>query len=286
MLVFYGLGICEKYPPIKHKSSEAFQEVNNWKEGQPISKDLFAYRRTTGCFLVDTDTQALYGKINNYPLLLAVIKNPMIDDNVFEYAVERTLLLVGPSRFFFDLYRIYLNTPGLLQLSRHKNLKKRMQYKHAFIDALFINEEDMPLKEAKEVFKQTQQELQNGIPWQEVYRKYADKYRYVEKEGINKGLTLTKIGNYGDFVISANKNNAKPFRNIEIPLNHILPLLFSKKGEVITLYAHSKKGLVQYSVRDVFQGINRRSGANLVERYIVMKESILYLLGMGGDAIR
>ena len=272
---FCGFKYLKGDTPSRRKSSETLQEISNWKEGQPIPKELLSYRRTPGCFLIDTDTQALYQKTNNYPLLFTLIINPIADDIAFDYAVEKALLLIGPSRLFSDLNKLYLINPGLLNLSRHINLKARMKYRHVLIDTLVIDEETMPLNEAKDIFKQTQQELQNGIPWDEVNKKYADRYRYVKKTGINKGLNLTIIGNYGDFVVSVHKFDAKPFRDIQIPANHLLPLLSSKKGDVITLYSASKKRLFQYSVREAFQGLDRGSIPNFVERCIMIIQSII-----------
>src|ERR1044071_3493082 len=123
------------------------QQANAWTPGKPVPAELLGYRRsgfgasyTPGA----DDTSSVIGAVTNTPLLMEMLFNPKIDDRVFSQVVSRSIHMSGPKAFLNDVYRRYQQHAEALLFPMHKRLFVELNQRHALVDAIFINEADMP----------------------------------------------------------------------------------------------------------------------------------------------
>jgi hypothetical protein len=230
-------------------------KANAWTHGQLIPAELLVFRDSDSCMRESTDTYAVFDAVTNYEILRAVLSQPC-DDRVFECAVKRALSLVGPSRFFRDTEEMYTTMPQLLSQPRHRKLKDRAAIPHVLVDGIFIDDRDMSHDEADSVFAKIAVELRAGRPFDAVQKKYYDAYEYAYTETLSDGamvvLHRTRVGNYGDFVVSETEHTARPLRLADVPAEHVHPLLSGRTGDVIILRDESEHRTVLYHVRDAY----------------------------------
>jgi len=228
-------------------------KANAWTHGQPIPPELLVFRDSESCMRESTDTYAVFEGVTNYEILRAVFSQPC-DDRVFECAVKRALSLVGPSRFFRDTEEMYAMMPQLLSQPRHRMLKARAAIPHVLVDGIFIDDRDMSHNEADSVFTKIRAELQAGRPFDAVQKKYYDAYEYAYTETLSDGtmvvLHRTRVGNYGDCVVSEAEHTARPLRLADLPAEHVRPLLSGRTGDVIVLRDETEHRTILYHVRD------------------------------------
>jgi hypothetical protein len=229
--------------------------ANAWTRGQPIPAELLTFRESDGCFAEPTDTYVAFDGITNYDLLRAIILHPC-DERVFDSAVKRALSLVGPTRFFHDICKVYAATPQLLSQPRHRTVHARSALPHVLVDGLFIDDGDMPRDDANEVFARIAADLRAGVAFDAVQKKYWDAYEYAYTETLSDGskvtLHRTRVGNYGDFVISERDHTARPFQSVDLPEQHVRPLLSGRTGDIIILRDETEHRSILYRVRDAY----------------------------------
>jgi len=230
-------------------------KANGWTHGQPIPAELLVFRDSEGCMRESTDTYAVFEDVTNYEILRAILSQPC-DDRVFECAVKRALSLVGPSRFFHDTEEMYARMPRLLSQPRHRGLKDRAAIPHVLVDGIFIDDSDMSHAEADAVFAKIRAELRAGRPFDAVEKKYYDAYEYAYTETLSDGATVvlhrTRVGNYGDFVVSEAEHTARPLCLADLPAEHVRPLLSGHTGDVIVLRDEREHRRILYQVRDAY----------------------------------
>jgi hypothetical protein len=230
-------------------------QANAWIPDQPIPAELLTFRDQEDCISDGTDSPALFSSITNYEILRAILSQPC-DDRVFECAVKRALSLVGPSRFFHDTEEMYARMPRLLSQPRHRGLKDRAAIPHVLVDGIFIDDSDMSHAEADAVFAKIRAELRAGRPFDAVEKKYYDAYEYAYTETLSDGATVvlhrTRVGNYGDFVVSEAEHTARPLCLADLPAEHVRPLLSGHTGDVIVLRDEREHRSILYQVRDAY----------------------------------
>ena len=230
-------------------------QANAWTPDQPIPAELLIFRDQEDCISDGTDSLALFSDIANYDLLRAIISHPC-DEQVFECAVKRALLLVGPTRFFHDLKETYATMPELLAQARHRTLRDRAEFPHVLVDAVSIRDRDMSHTEAEGVFANIAADLRGGGTFEAVRKKYQDAYEYAETETLSDGFVVvmhpTRVGNYGDFVVSEADHTARPLRSADLPAPHVRPLLRGRSGDIIILRDESEHRSILYQVRDAY----------------------------------
>jgi hypothetical protein len=246
---------CAMAAPILADDNPLVPKANAWKHGQPIPDELLRFRDSDSCMAGESDTVVVFDGITNYDLLRAILLQPS-DDRVFECAVKRALSLVGPSRFFRDTQQMYATMPQLLSQSRHRMLKNHAAIPHVLVDGIFIDDRDMSRDEASSVFEKIAAELRAGRPFDTVQKKYYDAYEYAYTETLSDGamvvLHRTRVGNYGDFVVSEAEHTARPLRLADLPAEHVRPLLNGRTGDVIILRDEKEHRSILYHVRDAY----------------------------------
>jgi hypothetical protein len=124
------------------------------------------------------------------------------------------------------------------------------------VDGLFIDDRDMPRAEAGAVFAHISSDLRAGLPFNKVQKKYGNAYEYAFSEKLSDGskvtLHRTRIGNYGDYLISEREHPARPFRDFDLPNAHVRPLLSGHTNDIIILRDEPNHRNILYRVRDAY----------------------------------
>lgn len=234
---------------------ELVKRANAWKPGEPVLSELLVFRESSDCVASPTETAPLLENITNYELLQEILLSPC-DERVFAAVVARALLLVGPNRLFEDVRERYLARPELLSEPRHRKLKARFNLPHVVVDGLCIADSDMARDAADAVFAQITADLKAGMAFDAVQKKYweAHEYSYLEtlSDGTQVTLYRTRVGYYGDFVISEQSRDAYPFRFAEVPKEHVRPLLSRRAGDIVVLRDEAEHRSILYRVREVY----------------------------------
>ncbi len=229
--------------------------ANAWAPDQPIPAELLAFRESGDCLALETDTTVVFSEISNYDLLRRIISQPC-DDRLFACALKRALLLVGPTRFFHDLKETYAAMPQLLTQPRHRSLQNRAGTTNVLVDSVFIDDQNMSRAEAEGVFANIAADLRAGAAFETVQKKYYDAYEYAYTEALNDGATVllhrTRVGDYGDFVVSEAENTARPLRLTDLPAQHVRPLLSGRTGDIIILRDETEHRTILYRIRDAY----------------------------------
>ncbi len=65
-------------------------------------------------------------------------------------------------------------------------------------------------------------------------------------------LHRTRVGNYGDFVVSEAEHTARPLRSTDLPEEHVRPLLAGRVGEIIILRDEAEHWSILYRIREAY----------------------------------
>jgi hypothetical protein len=241
--------------------------ANAWREGQPIPPDLRVYREPLGDMPSPNDSGVLISGITNVQLLATLATDLEADPRSREDAYVQGLYVGGPTRFFAVLGRCLSMqkqtvSPWLVEL------KRRAAQPHIVVNALFIDDADMPREQALRVLDTIERELRGGSAWGAVYRKYSDKFGY---ETSNR----TKIGNLGDLVVYPDPDLGRGYyvdiaphtitwRGEELPRRlsrlgffdaaHLPAIMSASVGDVIRLHSSLYNQFVLYQVEEVYSG--------------------------------
>jgi hypothetical protein len=255
LLVYAAAIACTIAAADRAEENPLVAKANAWTQDQPIPPELLTFRDVEGCISDGTDSPAVFDDITNYDLLRAIVAH-QCDEQVFECAVKRALLLVGPTRFFHDTEEMYSRMPHLLSQPRHRGLKDRAAIPHVLVDGISIDDSDMSQDQADSVFAKIRSELRAGRPFDAVEKKYYDAYEYAYTEILSDDamvvLHRTRVGNYGDFVVSEAEHTARPLRLADLPAEHVRPLLSGRTGDVIVLRDEREHRSILYHVRDAY----------------------------------
>lgn len=131
---------------------------------------------------------------------------------------------------------------------------KRDAEPHAWIDCAFIDDGDMAAEDARRVFDAMRERLHGGELWDAVYFDAQAAHKYREGR-----MSLTRVGNGGEFVVSRSKRDARPLRFSEVPESHVTHLLTANAGDTLVLHdsgeadSPPRPRLTLYFVRDVYR---------------------------------
>jgi hypothetical protein len=151
---------------------------------------------------------------------------------------------------------MYAAMPQMLAQPRHRQLHERARNPHVLVDGIAIADRDMSHEEADSVFAQIAAELRAGRPFDAVQKKYYDAYEYAYTETLSDGtmvvLHRTRVGNYGDYIVSEADHTARPLRLADLPAEHVRPLLSGRTGDIIILRHEAEHETILYRVRDAY----------------------------------
>jgi hypothetical protein len=181
----------------------------------------------------------------------------------------------GPEQFF-DLLRTQLSAAAPKDSAWANEVRERMARPHVVVDALFIEDRDMPHQQALTVMKKITDDLRT-MPWSKVYEQYSEKFTYPPEP---QGGQRTKIGLLGHLVVfpdpalgkghMATITSGKPkyevvqwqgpplprylWRLEYFDSAHLPTLLKANVGDLILLRSKLYREYVLYQVQEIYKG--------------------------------
>jgi dienelactone hydrolase len=141
----------------------------------------------------------------------------------------------GPSRLFEDLAARYADRPEGLLDDRHRLLDRRLREGHVRAEAVFLEDAGALPEDRQEELERLRRRLQAGASWREL-------------------LETPRVGNFGAFVLSRSKRNARPLRDVSVPREHAAILLRARAGESSILRDEAERRTFLYRVTDAWPG--------------------------------
>lgn len=208
VLLFVTLGVSAQDAFDYEKTIE---EANRWTPEDTIPSVLLEYRES-GHLPLFSDTSPLFHEIDNYPLFMEILLSANHEQEILKIAANRAMDLVGPNKFFADYAKNNSDSAGLRDSGIHQEIKVSSWNRIVIANVMAIDERDMPLAEAEQVFEKVRAELDSGALWSDVLAKYQAKYEYERVEHIDGrpiSLTRTRVGNGGK--LTASEDRQTPF---------------------------------------------------------------------------
>jgi hypothetical protein len=259
-----------------YASERILQRADSWRTGDPLPQELRRFRHYGADIPTTLDSDSLIAQVKNPALLAALVVDSGTDLECREDALSRGLEVDGPKQFF-DLLRTQLSAAGAKDIQPWINeVRQRMSRPHVVVDALFIEDRDMPRQEALTVIKRVTNDLRTGVPWSKVYERYSEEFNYPPKPDGSR----TKIGLLGHLVIFPDPLLGKGYMANITPRNstyevvqwqgpppprrlwsldyfdsaHLPALLKANVGDVLSLRSKLYREYVLYQVQEVYEG--------------------------------
>lgn len=246
--------------------------ANSWRAGDPIPVQLRQYHKSPSDLPDPADSEVLIHQVNNLALLSALATDLGADQACREEAFIQGTYAGGPSKFFSLLSgelsaRKQESNPWLLEL------RQRIALPHVVVNALFIQDADMPRESALQVLTRIRQELRDGTSWDAVYLKYSEQFGYRTSH-------RTKVGNLGHLVIYPDPALGRGYfitigphtitwEGEELPrrlsrlsffdASHLPAIMRMSPGEVLYLHSSLYDEWVLYQAEEVYGGIKDAS---------------------------
>lgn len=219
------------------------REMGVWRPGQPIPAEALRFASSCGCLLLPTDSAVVMREATNYPFLIALAAHPKADPVVVGMAVDRALLLRGPTIVFADLAERYRSDPRLLELAAHKAIQARMQQRNVWVRGMDVEpaafrRAGFGEQQAGIALMEVARRLRQGENWSSLYDEYSRRYRGKD------GYTL--VGDFSSYVTSEKRDEKNGGLELLVPSYHLPRLLRSKAGEVVILPV--KSGAYGFSI--------------------------------------
>jgi hypothetical protein len=203
VLMFFGFfslaGTAQTIQPSPEAQAQTIlQNANSWHTGDPVPRELRRSSKSESDLGSPMDSDDLISKVTNLSLLAALVVDPKADPECREDALSQGLQVGGPNRFFGPL-RSQLSTAKAESIQPWvMEVRERIARPHAIVNALVIPYGDMSQNEALAVFARITGDLQRGVAWAEVYKRYSDEFSYPPDP---KTGDRTKIGLLGRLVV-------------------------------------------------------------------------------------
>lgn len=255
------------------------QNANSWHAGDPLPRELRRSSKSESDLGSPMDSRDLISNVTNLPLLAALVVDPKADPECREDALSQGLQVGGPNGFF-GLLRSQLSTAKAESIQPWvTELRERIARPHAIVNALVIPYGEMSQKEALSVFARISGDLQRGVAWAEVYKRYSDEFSYPPDP---KTGAHTKIGLLGrlvvfpdpelgrghmatrTFAVGASQEEVFHWEGPPAPRRlfglsffdpaHLPNLLKADAGAVISLPSELHHEYVLYQVEEIYKG--------------------------------
>lgn len=257
-------------------AARILQAAEAWRAGDPLPQELRRFRQYGADIPTTLDSDSLMAEVKNAALLAALVVDSETDPECREDALSRGLEVDGPKQFF-DLLRTQFSTATGKDIQPWVNeVRERMSRPHVVVDALSIQDREMPHQQALTVLQEIANDLRTK-PWSKVYEQYSEEFRDPPKPD---GSQRTKIELLGHLVIFPDPMLGKGYMAIITPRNskyevvqwqgpppprrlwslnyfdsaHLPTLLKANVGDVISLRSKLYREYVLYQVQEVYKG--------------------------------
>ena len=259
------------------ESARILRRADSWRTGDPLPQELRRFRHYGDDIPTTSDSDSLIAQVKNLALLAALVVDSGADPECREDALSRGLEVDGPTQFF-DLLGTQLSAAAAKDIQPWiSELRQRMSRPHVVVDALSIEDRDMPRQQALTVIKRVTNDLRTGVPWSKVYERYSEEFSYPRKPDDSQ---RTKIGLLGHLVIFPDPLLGKGYMANITPRNskyeviqwqgpplprhlwrleyfdsvHLPALLKSNVGDLILLRSKLYREYVLYQVQEIYKG--------------------------------
>jgi hypothetical protein len=256
-------------------SARVLQRADSWRTGDPLPPDLRLFRHYGADIPTTLDSDSLIAQVKNPALLAALVVDSGTDPECREDALSRGLEVDGPEQFF-NLLRAQLSAAAPKDSAWANEVRERMARPHVVVDALFIEDRDMPHQQVLTVIKKITDDLRT-MPWSKVYEQYSEKFSYPSEP---QGGQRTKIGLLGHLVVfpdpvlgkghMATITSGKPkyevvqWQGPPLPRHlwrleyfdsaHLPILLKANVSDVILIRSKLYREYVLYQVQEIYKG--------------------------------
>ena len=259
------------------ETKKILQTANSWRIGDPIPPALRRFRQYGSDIPTTMDSDALMAQVQNLSLLATIVLDPGSDSQCRDDAFAQGMEVGGPNQFF-ELLRPQLSAPAAKDLEPWVNeVRDRISRPHAVVNALFIEDRDMPRRKALTVIERITADLRGGMDWSRAYKQYSEEFSYPADP---KTGDRTKIGLLGPLVIFPDPELGKGYmatitsrkskteyvqwqgppsprhlcRLAYFDAAHLPILLKANAGDVISLRSKLYREYVLYQVKEIYKG--------------------------------
>jgi hypothetical protein len=185
-----------------------------------------------GCLALPTDSDVVMREATNYPFLIALATDPKTETPVVDMAVDRALLLQGPTRVFADLSTRFRSAPGLLTSDVHQRVKAQMRRRNVWVRGMDVEpaafrRAGLGEQQARLVLDEIAHKLRGGEDWSRLHDEYSRRYRGKD------GYTL--VGDFASYVTSEGRDEKNGGLELLVPSYHLPSLLSARTGDVVIL---------------------------------------------------
>ena len=218
--------------PIRPARYRLAREIRVWSPGKPIPTEALRFASSCACFASETDSAEILGDTTNYPFLIALATEPETDPAVVDLAVDRALLLHGPTRVFADLSARYRSNHYLRSLRVHKWIWARIQRRSVWVRGLEVQTKDFRRagyaeEQAGISLMEIAQRVRRGMAWEKTQAEYGRRYH------CSNGCPL--VLDLGSYVTSEGRDEKNGGRELMVPAYHLPRLLRAKAGDVVIM---------------------------------------------------
>jgi hypothetical protein len=218
--------------PTRPARKRLAREIEAWHSGQPLPAESLRYERFCGCNPLTTDSEVIIREANNYAFVLALATHAKAHPAVAEMAINRALLLRGPTQVFADLGARYRAAPGLLTSDVHKRAQARLRRRNVWVRGMDVEpaafrRAGFREEQATFVLEEIARRLRGGEDWRKLYDEYSRRYRGKD------GYTL--LSDFSSYVTSEGRDEENAGLELLVPTYHLPQLLGAHAGDVLIL---------------------------------------------------
>jgi len=240
-------------PAARHRLA---REISSWHRGDPIPTEALRYVASCGCMPLETDSGVVMDEATNYPFLVALATDSRANPVVVDMAVERALILAGPTRVFADLSARYRSNPYLGEHRVHRSIQARMRRRNVWVRGMAFETRDFRSAGYGEVHAgvaamEIAHRLRQGANWRAIQDEYARRYHY------QNGCPL--VQDLGSFVTSEGRDEKNAGRELTVPSYHLPRLLRRQAGDADvmtvrpTAFDYTTGHLLLWQVLEVYE---------------------------------
>jgi hypothetical protein len=212
------------------------RDIETWGAERPLPPEALRYVSSCGCMPLLTDSEVVIREASNYPFPVAPATHPKADPVVVDMAIDRALLLRGPTKVFADLSTRYRSAPSLLKSDVHQRVQARMRRRNVWVRGMDVEPAAFRRagpgeQQARLALEEIARRLRSGEDWSKLHVEYSRRYRGKD------GYTL--VGDFASYVTSEGRDEQDGGLELLVPSYHLPRLLSARAGDVVILPVNS-----------------------------------------------
>ena len=222
--------------PTRPARKRLARDIETWRAGEPLPPEALRHVPICGCMALPTDSDVVVREARNYPFLIALATHPKTEPPVVDMAINRALLLQGPTKVFADLSTRYRSVPSLLKSDVHQRVLARMRRRNVWVRGMDVEpaafrRAGLGEQQARLVLEEIARRLRSGEDWSGLHDEYSRRYRGKD------GYAL--VGDFASYVTSEGRDERDGGLELLVPSYHLPRLLAGRAGDVVILPVNS-----------------------------------------------